>query len=63
MAECSFCGTELPKGQGTLYAKNDGKILYFCKKKCEKNMLGLKRKAKDTKWTNLFNTLKKASKK
>ncbi len=38
-------------GTGKLFAKTDGTILYFCSRKCEKNMLKLKRKARDFKWT------------
>lgn len=51
MAKCSFCGKEIPKGTGIIYVKNDGKILRFDKRKCEKNMLKLKRKPAKTKWT------------
>ena len=51
MAKCSFCGKEIAKGTGIMYVKTDGKILRFDKRKCEKNMLKLKRKPAKIKWT------------
>ena len=54
MVECSFCGKEIPKGTGKMFVKNDGKILYFCSRKCEKNMLELKRIPKKVKWTKEY---------
>jgi large subunit ribosomal protein L24e len=50
MAKCSFCGKLIEKGTGILYVKKDGKVLYFDKRKCEKNMLKLKRKPVNFKW-------------
>lgn len=52
--KCSFCGNEIPKGTGKIYVKKDGKILYFDKMKCEKNMLKLKRKPVNIKWTKYY---------
>ncbi len=49
--KCSFCGQEIEKGTGKIFVKKDGKILYFDKMKCEKNMLKLKRKPRKLKWT------------
>ena len=51
MEKCSFCGEELAPGKGKMYVKKDAKILYFCSRKCEKNMLDLGRKPRKTKWT------------
>ncbi|MBU1204112.1 MAG: 50S ribosomal protein L24e [Nanoarchaeota archaeon] len=51
MPKCSFCGENIPKGTGKIVVKKDGKVLYFDKSKCEKNMLKLKRKPRDFKWT------------
>ncbi len=34
-----------------MYVKADGRILYFCSRKCEINMLELKRNARKLKWT------------
>ena len=50
MVKCSFCGREIEKGTGVMFVKNDGKIFYFDSKKCEKNMLKLKREPARTKW-------------
>lgn len=51
MAECSFCGTKIHAGTGKMFVKKDGKILYFCSMKCEKNMFKLKRKPREHQWT------------
>jgi len=51
MADCSFCGNAMVKGTGKLYVKKDGRIFYFCKMKCEKNLLKLKRVPRTTTWT------------
>ncbi|MBW2977619.1 50S ribosomal protein L24e [Candidatus Woesearchaeota archaeon] len=51
MAKCSFCKKDIEKGTGKMYVKKDGKILHFCKRKCEKNMFKLKRKPGSLKWT------------
>ena len=59
MANCSFCGEAIPKGTGKIYVKKDGKVLNFCSMKCEKNMLKLGRKPRNTRWTNEFMEEKK----
>jgi len=51
MVDCTFCGSTIEVGTGVLYVKNDGKQFHFCKSKCKKNQLQLKRKAIHTKWT------------
>ena len=51
MVKCSFCGIEIPKGTGKLYAKKDGRAFYFCGSKCEKNTLKLERIPRTTRWT------------
>lgn len=38
MAKCSFCSGELKSGRGRMFVKNDGRIFYYCSKKCERNM-------------------------
>jgi large subunit ribosomal protein L24e len=48
--KCSFCNNNIEAGTGVMFVKNDGKIFYFCSKKCEKNMLKLKREPKNVKW-------------
>ncbi|MBW3013095.1 50S ribosomal protein L24e [Candidatus Woesearchaeota archaeon] len=49
MAKCTFCGKSF-NNSGKMFVQNSGKVLYFCSSKCEKNLLKLKRKPKDTKW-------------
>jgi large subunit ribosomal protein L24e len=40
----------LEPGTGVMFIKNDGKVFYFCSKKCERNMIKLKREPKDIRW-------------
>lgn len=54
MAKCTFCGTGIEKGTGKIYVKKDGKIFNFCSRKCEKNMLLLKRKPIRTRWSGRY---------
>lgn len=54
MAKCSFCGNPIERGTGKMYVEKDGKILYFCSTKCEKNLLKLGRKARNEKWTKNY---------
>ncbi len=49
--KCSFCGAVIPQGTGKIYAKNYGKILYFCTRRCEKHMIKYDRKPRATNWT------------
>jgi large subunit ribosomal protein L24e len=51
---CTFCNKTLVQGSGKMFVKADGKIMYFCTMKCEKNMLKLKRKPLKTKWSGHF---------
>ena len=60
MVDCSFCQKKVPAGTGLMLAKTNGKLLYFCASKCEKNMLKLKRKARKTRWTNEAHEIKKS---
>ena len=52
--KCTFCKRIIEPGTGTMYVKNDGKILHFCLMKCEKNMLKLHRTPRYMKWTKAF---------
>jgi len=54
MPNCTFCGNVIMKGTGTIYVQKSGKILYFDKSKCEKNMLHLGRKSRNLKWTEHY---------
>ena len=51
---CSFCGVEIEPGTGTMYIKKDGTVFYFCKHKCQKNMLDLKRIPRRVQWSKHY---------
>jgi large subunit ribosomal protein L24e len=50
MPKCSFCSSTLEPGTGVMLVRNDGKVFYFCSKKCERNMIRLRREPKDVRW-------------
>lgn len=52
MIKCSFCSGELTVGTGKMFVKTDGRIFYFCSRKCEKNMFELKRISMNVRWTD-----------
>jgi len=54
MPKCTFCGIVIEKGTGKMFVKKDGKMLYFCSSKCEKNTLKLKRKPIKTRWSRRY---------
>jgi len=56
---CSFCGHEIEPGTGKMFVKKDSTIFYFCTKKCEINMLKLKRTPAKEKWTKNYAKAKK----
>ncbi len=62
MAKCSFCEEKLKPGTGILYVKKDGTPFFFCSRKCEQNLLKLKRKPIATDWTQTSKIAKEASK-
>jgi len=62
MAKCAFCGERLKPGTGFLFVKKDGSPLFFCSRKCEKNLLKLKRKPIATKWTETSRQAKQVRK-
>lgn len=45
-----MCKTNMPRGTGKMFVKNDGRIFYFCSSKCQKNW-GMGRGDKRLKWT------------
>ncbi len=51
--KCSFCGNVMPAGTGTMFVKNDGRILCYCSSKCNRNA-EMGREGKRKKWTKLF---------
>jgi large subunit ribosomal protein L24e len=63
MARCDFCKKHIEPGTGKKYVQKDGKVLDFCSTKCEKNLLKLKRKPRQTRWTKEYQTIKKGAKK
>lgn len=59
MNNCTFCGTVIPVGTGKMYVKKDARILYFCSRRCEKNMLKLGRNARKVTFTAEARKMKK----
>jgi len=51
---CSFCGDGIEPGTGKMYIKKDGTVFYFCKSKCQRNMLNLKRIGREIRWTTTY---------
>jgi large subunit ribosomal protein L24e len=51
MPKCTFCGNQIKKGTGKIFVYTSGKIANFCSLKCEKNLLKLKRKPLNVRWT------------
>ncbi len=51
---CSFCGNEIEPGTGKMFVKIDGRVLNFCKNKCHKNMLKLKRIPRRVGWSKHY---------
>jgi large subunit ribosomal protein L24e len=51
MENCTFCGSQIPVGTGKMYVKKDARILYFCSRRCEKNLLKLGRNPRTTTFT------------
>ena len=51
---CTFCGNEIEPGTGMMFVKTDGTVFRFCRSKCRKNLLGLKRTPRRTQWTQQF---------
>ena len=50
---CSFCGYEIPPGTGIMYALNDGRVLFFCSRKCLRNW-EMGRDPRKLPWTKLY---------
>jgi large subunit ribosomal protein L24e len=51
---CSFCGTDVEPGTGSIHVKGDGSLLYLCSSKCRRNEVYLKRRARRLKWTEVY---------
>ncbi|HLC68128.1 MAG TPA: 50S ribosomal protein L24e [archaeon] len=52
MVKCSFCSVVVEKGTGKMLIQSNGKILYFCSGKCEKNSQDLGRDPRNFKWAS-----------
>ena len=63
MARCSFCGNSIKKGTGKIFVYASDKINNFCSMKCEKNLLKLKRKPLNVRWTEAYRKEHKKSSK
>ncbi len=50
MAKCSFCNQPIEPGAGVIIIRNDGRILRFDSRKCEKSMIKLGRDPRDIGW-------------
>ncbi len=50
MAKCSFCSKNIEIGTGKIFVTKEGKVLYFCSMKCEKNRNKLGRNPINFKW-------------
>ncbi|MFX1319025.1 MAG: 50S ribosomal protein L24e [Promethearchaeota archaeon] len=51
---CTFCGTDIEPGTGSVYVKNDGSLFYLCSSKCWRNQILLKRRPRRLKWTEVY---------
>jgi large subunit ribosomal protein L24e len=48
---CSFCGNEIEPGTGKMFVRRDGTVFFFCKSKCQRNLLHLGRVPRTVRWT------------
>ena len=59
MKKCSFCGYDIEPGTGTNYIRADGKVIYFCSKKCRIHMLKLGHRPTKIRWTKAYRDVKR----
>ena len=62
MVKCDFCKEAIEPGTSKMLVTKDAKLIHFCSNKCEKNMLKLGRKPRNTRWTAEFAHVKKKGK-
>jgi len=48
---CSFCGRKFIQGQGTMFVRRDGAILWFCSRRCRIYMTKHGKDPRKYKWT------------
>jgi large subunit ribosomal protein L24e len=58
--KCSICKSNILKGSGKMFVRNDGRIFYFCSSKCQRNFK-LGREPKKLKWVSSEKKVKKTS--
>jgi large subunit ribosomal protein L24e len=51
---CSYCGEQIPPGEGLMYVRTNGEIFHFCSKKCRKLQIVFKKPARKVRWTKFF---------
>lgn len=59
---CNFCGAQIEPGTGILYVRKDGNVLNFCSRKCQVNMVHMKRVPRRVRWTNEYHNIKEMKK-
>jgi len=58
--KCSICNSNIAKGTGKMFVRNDGRIFHFCSSKCQKNWK-MGRTGKKLKWVTKEKKIKKPS--
>ena len=58
--KCSFCEKDMPRGTGKTVVKKDNTVVFLCSRKCEKNLMHLKRNPVRVGWTGKFAREKEA---
>ncbi len=51
---CSFCGGDIEPGTGKMFVRKDGTVFFFCKLKCQTNMLDMGRASRWVRWTDVY---------
>jgi large subunit ribosomal protein L24e len=51
---CSFCGKPIEPGTGLMFVRNDNQRFQFCSRKCERNLIALRRRPRRIKWTTSY---------
>jgi large subunit ribosomal protein L24e len=52
--ECSFCGHDIPPGTGMAQVRRDGRMLWFCSRKCRVSLIEHRRDPRKFKWTKAY---------